>query len=200
MRRTLAALMAAAAAMLGLGFAGTANAQEPPVQLPQQPTVPFGAYISEFATQGVGANATFKEFIELSNRSSRNVAIGGHRVVANFSGRTVEIAQIPSFTVLSPGETYLLASQRFTGPQAPDQLFTTEQDIPNAVGLALFNRQGQPVDVVGTTYNTVFRAGTPALPLTTADAMQRLSLHHRQFTGTNRVDFQKGRATPGIPG
>jgi hypothetical protein len=56
------------------------------------------------------------------------------------------------------------------------------------------------VDVVGTTYNTTFRLGTPTQPMTTADANTRQSIHHVLFTGNNRVDFQKGRATPGVPG
>jgi hypothetical protein len=61
-------------------------------------------------------------------------------------------------------------------------------------------RRGQQVDVVGTTYNTTFRLGTPTQPMTTADANTRQSIHHVLFTGNNRVDFQKGRATPGVPG
>ncbi|EME58610.1 lamin tail domain-containing protein [Amycolatopsis decaplanina] len=194
MKRTISVIATAVAAMFSIGVGNAAVAAE------QAEVAPRSVHISEFSTQGVGPDATFKEFIELSNRAAYTVNIGGARLLANFSNVEFEIAQIPTGTRLAPGQTYLLASQRLASSVQPDQIFSTTRDIPNSVGISLQTVMGRQLDVVGTTYRTTFRSGTPAVPLTQQDAVQRKSLHRVLFTGINRVDFQKLPATPGRPG
>ncbi|UMP06813.1 lamin tail domain-containing protein [Amycolatopsis sp. EV170708-02-1] len=199
MKRTISVIAAAIAAMFSIGAANVAVA-DVAVADEQAAAVPRSVFISELSTQGVGPDATFKEFLELSNRANYTVTIGGARLLANFSNFEFEIAQIPTGTRLAPGQTYLLASQRLAGSVQPDQIFTTTMDIPNSVGISLQTVMGRQLDVVGTTYRTAYRSGIPASPLTQQDAVQRKSLHRVLFTGSNQVDFQKLPASPGRPG
>ncbi|WP_340684124.1 lamin tail domain-containing protein [Amycolatopsis coloradensis] len=194
MKRTFCVIAAAVATVFGLGAANAAVAEE------QVPVVPRSVHISELATQGVGPDATFKEYIELSNRANYTVTIGGAKLLANYSNFEFEIARIPTGTRLAPGQTYLLASQRLAGSVQPDQVFTTTNDIPNAVGISLQTAMGRQLDVVGTTYRTTYYAGVPASPLSPQDAAQKKSLHRVNFVGNNQVDFQKLPASPGRPG
>jgi hypothetical protein len=198
MRRTLTVIAAAVATLFG-GM-GVANATAAEVEQ-QAAAIPTGLYISEFATaQGVGPNATFKEFIELKYRgAAKEVTIGGARLFANFSrfGPDIEIAQIPFGVHLKKGETYLVASPQFRGPVAPKRLFNADVELRDAVGISLKTVMGRQLDVVGTTPNTRYVSGDPASPLTEEEAADRMSLTRVDFTGNNVVDFQKLKATPG---
>jgi hypothetical protein len=192
MRRTLAAIAATIMAMSGPGAAGTGNAAEHE----RHPTaIPFGVYISEFATRSATADGEFKEFIEFCNKGFATVDIGG-LVLANLGTRIIPVAVIPQSTLLTPGSAYLLASTSFTGA-IPDQFFNTGTDIPDSVGIALLNWTGKVVDAATTTYFTLFLRGAPAAPLTPADAAAGLSLTRVNFTGNTKTDFAKLPATPG---
>lgn len=200
MKRVLAGIAAAAMAFLTLGGAGTANAQEAQAHDAEQ--VPFGAYISELATRGTGPAASLQEFVEISARGFNPVEIGGYSVVATFGNTTIRLAEIPEGTTLEPRETYLLASTRYTGPGVPDQLFETQRDLPDRIGVALVSgtAQEQMIDSMATTSANPFVRGAPAPALTAQQALSGLSLHRVAFTGNNRKDFARAPRTPGVAG
>jgi hypothetical protein len=192
MKRTLAAIATATIAMFGPGAAGTANAAGQERQLT---AIPFGVYISEFATRGVDPDGALKEFIEFCNKGVATVDISG-QVVASIGTRVISLATIPHPTLLTPGSAYLLASTRFTGA-TPDQLVETDTDTPDRLGIALLDQAGKIVDIAATTYSTPLLTGAPAAALTPADAAAGLSLTRTTFTGSTKADFAKMPATPG---
>src|SRR5262249_9778539 len=132
MRRTLAAITATTTVMFVPGVTGTADAaaQERPTTIN-----PSGGYISAFATHGMDPDGALKELIALCSRPSATVHISG-QVAASIDTRIISIVTIPLPTLLAPGAAYLLASTRFTGA-IPAQLFETETDTPDSVGIGL---------------------------------------------------------------
>lgn len=185
MRRTITVIAAAVAAMFSAGVASAAVVEQAPAVVPQ------GLKVSEVATAfGVGAAAPSREFIELQNVNQMDpVSISGVKVFAQRPGQSeFLVAQVPYGTPrLKAGQVYLLASAGFQpGAIVPDQVFSTQTDIPDIARIIL--KKG----------NATFETAniTAAKALTPQDVQARKTLHRTACTVPAWVKYGQ---TAGIP-
>lgn len=147
-------------------------------------------HMHEIGTRG--AQDSRAEFVEIANRGSRALPLGGYRVLVVLHSHTVELARIPDRIRLQPGAVYLLASTRFVGCHAPDQIFNIADDIPEVFTMTLVTPRGDAVDAV-TTARTLLPSGSPA-----PRPHDGLCLKRVRFTGDNSKDWAVARCTPGV--
>jgi len=124
-----------------------------------------GVVISEFRALGTaGGN---DEFIELYNRTSSPISIGGWtiRKSTGCGPNTSLIATIPSTIMLGAGKHYLIGGSSYTGLVTPD-LANQTLGVANDGGIALLNGT-TIVDQVGLCGNTTYREGTPLSQIST---------------------------------
>lgn len=187
MRRTCTMAAIAAVAALTAGGAGSAAGADRQVQ-GYHGTLEI--HLREIGTRG--ALDSRAEFVEIANRGTRALPLGGYRVLVVLHSRPVELARIPDGVLLQPGAVYLLASMRFTGCHAPDQIFSIADDIPEVFTMTLVTPSGQAVDAV-TTARNLLPGGSPA-----PRPHDGLCLKRAWFTGDNSKDWIVARCTPGI--
>jgi hypothetical protein len=116
-----------------------------------------GIVISEF--RAIGATGGNDEFIELYNRTSSPITIGGW-VINKSTGcgtNTSLIATIPSGVTLGVGKHYLIGGSSYSGSVTPDLTGQT-LGIANDGGIALLNGT-TIVDQVGLCNSTLYREG-----------------------------------------
>src|SRR3954469_17566384 len=136
--------------------------------------------ISEFRARGpLGAN---DEFVELYNRSTVPVEIGGYLVKgSNNAGTTSTRATIPTSTLLNPGCHYLLVNSNtggYSGTVPGDRTYST--GVTDDGGIALTLADGTIVDQVGMSAGSAYKEGTPLTSV-----------------GTTNVDHSYSRAANG---
>jgi len=146
-----------------LATAPNVLAKLPPAQ-PGSSTV----VINEIRSRG--PNGGNDEFIELYNRSTSPVNIGGWIIrSANPIGGIVDKATITAGTVLNPGCYYLLTNSSlgagpYSGSVPGDQTYSV--GFSDVSGIALFDGS-TAMDAVGMSESTPFREGRSLTPLTT---------------------------------
>ncbi|HVW40200.1 MAG TPA: hypothetical protein VHC18_02505 [Amycolatopsis sp.] len=188
--RRACAVAAAIAAVVTLTAAGTGSATGLDSQA--QTVHPLlEVHLHEIGTRG--AEDSRAEFVEIANRGSRALPLGGDRVLVGLHSYTVELARIPDYVVLQPNAVYLLASAWFVGcPVPPDQLFAMAEDIPEVFTMTLVAHQGEIMDVVTTAPNLLPGASPAPRP------HDGLCLGRLRFTGNNAKDWAVKRCTPGV--
>lgn len=186
MRRACAVTAAITVAVLTVGACGTAGA-DGQAQGHQRT---LEATMHEIGTRG--AQDSRAEFVEIANRGSRTLPLGGSRLLVVLHSHAVELARIPDGVLLRPGAVYLIASTRFAGGPAPDQTFSIVDDIPEVFTMTLVTPQGNAVDTV-TTARAVLPSRSPA-----PRPHDGLCLKRVHFTGDNARDWVVARCTPGV--
>lgn len=128
--------------------------------------------IGEFRVRG--PNGGNDEFIELYNRSSSPVDIGGWRVKgSNNTGAVSTRATLPAGTVINPGCYYLLTNSStsagpYSGAVPGDQTYGV--GITDTGGIGLFLPDDVTiVDQVGLSEGSAYKEGTPLASLGTAN-------------------------------
>jgi hypothetical protein len=189
MKRTLSAILAAAAVTLGLtvggGAANAAAAKPVHAQFSQN------VNIAEVATRGVFPHF---QFVKICNTGIFPEHIGGLQLFATFSDPQSPVPltaePIPEGTVLQPGEAYLVAN--ILSRLKARQYFSV--DIPDSTGIGLLDMTGaipdpvaEPVSAIGTTEATVLKEGRATTPQTLASA----PLKRKSITHSNLTDFVK---------
>ena len=125
--------------------------------------------ISEFRTRGpVGGS---DEFIEIHNRSTGAVDIGGLLVRgSNAAGTTGTRATIPLGTSIAPGCFYLLTNSStsggpYSGSVPGDQTYAT--GITDDGGIGIVTGTGDIIDQVGMSAGSFYKEGTTLAPQAT---------------------------------
>jgi len=169
-----------ACALLLSVFAGTAQAASPNV------------VISELRFRGPAGAAD--EIVELYNRSSAPVAIGGYLVRGSNNAGTVSTrATIPAGTTLNAGCHYLLGGATYSGSVAADQTFAT--GITDDGGVAVTLADQTVVDAVGLSTGSAYKEGTTLASLGGSNVSHSYerkpggSLGNGQDTDDNSADF-----------
>jgi len=137
------------------------------------PGAPVHVVISEFRTRGPvrsgDPNGDRNEFIELFNPSGAAVNIGGWTIrKSSGCGTTLStLVAITSGVILQPGGHYLVAASGVSLSVSPNQYISSSSSyaIPDDGGLALVETNGNIVDAVGMCISTLYREGTPLLPM-----------------------------------
>ena len=123
--------------------------------------------ISEFRVRG--PNGGSDEFIELFNRGTTPVVVGGWTIRgSNASGTTSARATISAGITVQPGCFYLLtnastAGGPYSGTVSGDQTYTV--GITDDGGLAVVTPAGTIVDQVGLSTGSAYQEGTPLASL-----------------------------------
>ncbi len=146
------------------------------------------------------AEAGTNEFVEIVNRDSSPVEVGGYRVdYRSAEGtRDIVLATIPAGTTIAAGGHYLLAGSGHAGADASDQTFATGLAAAGG-GVALRSPAGDVVDSVG--YGSAANAfveGSPA-PAAPAEATPGKSIARipdGRDTDDNAADFDVTTPTP----
>ncbi|MDQ3716736.1 MAG: Ig-like domain-containing protein, partial [Actinomycetota bacterium] len=159
--------------------------------------------ISEFRTRGpAGGN---DEFVELRNRSSQAVTIGGYRLqgCASSGGNPSTRATIPAGVSLAPGQSYLFvnnASSGYSGPVAGDQTYGTgftDFATGNQSGIRIVDPDETVLDGVGSP-SSPCREGTGLVtPTSNGDNSFERAGGGTTDTNDNLSDFQGPK--PGNP-
>jgi len=150
--------------------------------------------ISQFRVRGPsGGN---DEFVELFNAGATTLDLSGYKFNAsNASGTTGTRLTFPSGTSIAPGCHLLLtnsASGGYSGSVAGDLKYST--GVTDDGGLALLDAGGQPVDQVGLSAGSAYKAGTPLTSLGSTNADKGYGRKTNgaglpQNTGDNQADF-----------
>ncbi len=119
--------------------------------------------ISEFKTSGV--NGQSDEFIELYNRTSSPIDIGGWKLRRSGSCSTgspstvTDVGTIPSGTILGPGKHFLIGGISYSDLIEPDQ--TVIMSIADDGGMAIYYSDNTTIiDKVGLCASSPFKNGT----------------------------------------
>jgi predicted extracellular nuclease len=172
---------------------------------------PSDVVISQVYGGGGNAGATYKhDFIEIFNRSTAPVTIGGWSVqYASATGNSWQVTAISDGVVLQPGQYYLIREAAGNNAGATDVPFDARGGIPMAgtagkVALVTINAQlsgtnpsgATLVDLVGfgSTANAFEGAGPTPAPSNTASVSRKGN--GCQDTDSNNGDFTAGAVTP----
>lgn len=150
--------------------------------------------VSQFRVRGpAGGN---DEFVELFNGGTKVLDLSGYKLNAsNASGTTGTRLALPAGTSI-PAGCYLLltnsASSGYSGSVAGDLKYST--GVTDDGGLALLDGSGQPVDQIGLSAGSAYKAGTPLASLgsTNADKGYQRKTDTAGLpinTGDNQADF-----------
>jgi hypothetical protein len=152
--------------------------------------------ISEFRTRG--PNGASDEFVEIYNRTTSSISIGGFRIRG--SGNTGSVSDrvvITAGTTLSPGCHYLVANNTattgYSGSTTPNQTYTS--GIVDDGGIAITMSDGTTIiDAVGMSSGSAYKEGTTLTPLsgTTNQSYERKpggSAGSSVDTNDNSADF-----------
>ncbi len=134
--------------------------------VPDPPPTPGEVVISQFRVRGpIGVS---DEFIELYNRSTNPVVMDNWRIIGpnwRGDGHTVDLAVIPTGTVLNPGCHYLITNRSTPGGpysgSVPGDLTMDFTDISDTAGFALARADSTIADRVGLDAGATFKEGTP---------------------------------------
>lgn len=126
-------------------------------------TPPPSVLISEFRTRGPGG--VNDEFIELFNRSSFSVNIGGWRLMAsNATSVTTTLMTINNGTTLPAGGHFLATnSGGYSGTVPGDQTYSA--NVADDGGIALLMSNNIISDQIGLSLGSLFIEGMPLVPL-----------------------------------
>jgi hypothetical protein len=194
MRRSFTALVTAGIAALSLvtGAATSAAAQST-----AKVQMSCAVVIDQFATHGpLGQD---DQYVQAKNISSVPQDLSNFTIQASigrFSRRT--LVTIPWGTVLQPGQAYLVANARYSGPLPNPGQFFSGITLPDRVGFGLLSPANTIVDSAATDANSPFVQGAAASPQ--PPGFQPLALVRLTNTDNNAVDFQARDRTPGRPG
>jgi len=149
-----------------------------------------GVVINEFAAR-LGPTEACSEFVELANTSAREQNLGGWKLaVSGPAGAPALYTGIPIGMVIGPGCHLLIATQ----PTGLVRDIAAQCNLSDDGGLALLNTDGTIIDQVGMSSGSEFHEGTPLDRFDTnaiGDSYSRV-----RNTGSNRLDFVFGPATP----
>jgi uncharacterized protein (TIGR03437 family) len=157
------------------------------------PTVPASIVISEFRTRG--PNGANDEFVEIYNKGTVAVQIGGWKLRGSSSAGTITTRMTISSGTILPARTHFLATNSggYSGTVVADQSYSS--GFANDGGIALTRADDIPVDQVGLSSGSAFREGMHLPPLV-ADANQGYErkpdglLGNSLDTQDNLSDFQ----------
>ncbi len=162
------------------------------------PIVSPNIVISEIRTRSGGSASN--EFVEIFNRSSLAVNIGGYQLYgSNGGGVTSSRVTVPAATILQPLQHYLFANTGYscTCGVTADATYTT--GITDDGGAAILNGTSM-IDAVGFSTGSAYREGATLTPLNTTNINQsheRLPLgRNGQDTDDNFTDFLVTTSNP----
>lgn len=145
--------------------------------------------INEVQTRGA-AGAT-DEFVELYNRSSAPVNIGGWLLKRSSSTALVTtLAAVPAGVALSPDQSYVFGGPAFVG--ARDQSYNTP--VADDGGVAIATQDHAIVDAIGWSATSAFLERRPAPVAAAGQSVQRVP--EGDDTDDNAADFEVAAPTP----
>jgi predicted extracellular nuclease len=172
---------------------------------------PANVVVSQVYGGGGNAGATYKhDFIEIFNRSTAPVAIGGWSVqYASATGNSWQVTAIPDGVVLQPGQYYLVREAAGSNTGATDVPSDIQASIAmsgTAGKVALVSAKaaltvanpsgGALVDLVGFGTTANFYEGAAATPAPANTTSVSRKFNGCQDTDSNAGDFTAGAVTP----